>query len=194
MLIAPFGKVSFKAYILAEILTDCIIPLEDIGKVVTHVITGDWNANFTSMAQSNYNDNIRFETPDGLKWYLYVVSFLPYWWRMNQNFKKWIVYGHKLQAWNALKYAILMMSPISYIIYNETGIKAFRYGYFIFKSIGYTYKLFWDLYFDWGLLRGTRKDNRLLRDNMKFSPQFYYICMLIDVIGLYFWVIVIYLY
>lgn len=50
ILIAPFGLVNFKAYILAEILTDCIIPLEDFGKVITHLILGDWNSNFTSKA------------------------------------------------------------------------------------------------------------------------------------------------
>ena len=52
----------------------------------------------------------------------------------------------------------------------------------------------WDFYFDWGLFRGTRKDNRFLRDNMKFSPMFYYVCMAIDIIGLYFWAFVILFY
>lgn len=46
--IAPFGNVKFKAYILAEILTDCIVPLEDVGKLFTHVVTGDWNVNLIS--------------------------------------------------------------------------------------------------------------------------------------------------
>lgn len=48
VLIAPFGNTKFKAYILAEILTDCIIPLEDMGKLMTHIITGKWGANFAS--------------------------------------------------------------------------------------------------------------------------------------------------
>ena len=113
---------------------------------------------------------------------------------MNQNLRKWLVYGHKVQAWNALKYLILMMGPISYIIYNETGITVFKYGYFTFKTIGTTYKFVWDLYFDWGLFRGTRKDNWMLRDNMKFTPTFYYVCMFVDFIGLYFWIVIILLY
>lgn len=108
--------------------------------------------------------------------------------------RKWLVYGHKLQAWNALKYFLLILGPICYIIYNEAHIKEFRWCYFFFKTVGTTYKLFWDFYFDWGLFRGTRKDNRLLRDETKFQPIFYYICMILNVIGLYFWVIVILMY
>ena len=34
-LTAPYGAVNFKAYLLAEILTDSIIQLEDIGKITT---------------------------------------------------------------------------------------------------------------------------------------------------------------
>lgn len=83
---------------------------------------------------------------------------------------------------------------MSYIIYNETHIKPFKYFYYVFKSVGTTYKMVWDFYFDWGLFRGTRKDNRFLRDNMKFPPYMYYICMFINVIGLYFWAFVILLY
>lgn len=181
VLIAPFGNVMFKTYILAEILTDCIIPLEDVGKVVAHAVTGKWDVNFVSQAQSN--DGIDFNTPVALKWWLYICSFITYLFRFNQNLKKWLYYGHTIQGWNALKYLFLMLGPISYIIYNETGITPFKYGYFTFKSIGMTYKLFWDLYIDWGLFRGTRRDNWMLRDNIKFSPIFYYICMIIDVIG-----------
>lgn len=48
VIIAPFGSVKFKAYILAEIMTDCIIPLEDVGKTLTHVFYGNWNANLVN--------------------------------------------------------------------------------------------------------------------------------------------------
>ena len=47
-LTAPFGDVNFKAYLFAEILTDSIIQLEDIGKVTTQVVTGQWNNHMIS--------------------------------------------------------------------------------------------------------------------------------------------------
>lgn len=58
VVIAPFGNVKFKAYILAEILTDCIIPLEDVGKVFTHIVLRDWDKNLINKSVDNLNNNI----------------------------------------------------------------------------------------------------------------------------------------
>lgn len=194
--IAPFGNVRFKAYLLAECLSDCIIPMEDAGKIMTHIVFNNWNANFANKGQENVNSFLSFDTPVGLKWYLYVVSFIPYWWRMNQNLHKWLVYGQTLQRWNALKYLTLIIGPVSYIIYNEAPSHpyGFKTNYYVWKSISTTFKLYWDFYWDWGLFRGTRKDNWMLRDNMKFPAKFYYICMILDIIGLYFWAVIIGIY
>ena len=43
LVIAPFGLVHFRAYLVGEILTDCVIQLEDIGKVITYLVVSDWN-------------------------------------------------------------------------------------------------------------------------------------------------------
>ena len=110
---------------------------------------------------------------------------------MNQNLRKWLVYNHKLQAFNALKYFILMMASICSIIYYEAHIKAFKYLYYSLKAIGCTYKYCWDLYYDWGLFHGTKKNNRFLRDQMKYPPWFYYISIFYNLIGLFIWAIAI---
>jgi len=113
---------------------------------------------------------------------------------MNQNLKKWLVYNHREQAFNALKYFFLVLGPVCAIIYYESHIKAFKYLYWTFKGIGSGFKVFWDFYFDWGLFRGTKEHNRFLRDEMKFSPVFYYVCMVFDVFALFFWFLIIGLY
>lgn len=43
LIIAPKGDVHFRAYLVGEILTDCVIQLEDIGKMVTYVLFQDWD-------------------------------------------------------------------------------------------------------------------------------------------------------
>ena len=53
------------------------------------------------------------------------------------------------------------------------------------------YKYFWDLYYDWGLFHGSTPKTRLLRDQIKYSPFFYYFSMVYNLIGLYSWAIVI---
>lgn len=41
LMIAPFGNCAFKTYLWGEILTDCIIQLEDLGKVIMCFINWD---------------------------------------------------------------------------------------------------------------------------------------------------------
>ena len=48
--------------------------------------------------------------------------------------------------------------------------------------------MYWDFRWDWGLLIGTRKDTRFLRDQMIFSKNFYYTCMLLNTIFRFWWV------
>lgn len=74
---APFGNTLFKSYLVAEILTDCMIQLEDVGKIVTYFIMNGWNERLVT----NFKSSILMPPP-GLKWYLYIVSFLTYWFRM----------------------------------------------------------------------------------------------------------------
>ena len=112
-------------------------------------------------------------------------------WRMNQNLRKWIVYNHRLQAFNALKYLILFVAQICGIIYYEGHIKVFKYLYYGLKVIGYGYKYFWDIYYDWGLFRGSTRKTRFLRDQTKYAPCFYYFSMVYNLFGLYSWAIVI---
>lgn len=56
-MIAPFGDVHFRAYLIGEILTDCVIQLEDIGKVVTYLITANWSVNLVNEKQSQAIDD-----------------------------------------------------------------------------------------------------------------------------------------
>lgn len=52
-----------------------------------------------------------------------------------------------------------------------------------------TFCIYWDFYWDWGLFRGTQKGNRILRDEIKYSPKFYYFAMVTNVILRFWWVL-----
>jgi hypothetical protein len=88
VVIAPFGNVDFTTYLLAEILTDLPIAIADTGRVFVYFSSDDWNENATKL-----NDHM-FRKVLSIKWIFYVLTFLPYMWRMNQNLKKWLVYNH----------------------------------------------------------------------------------------------------
>ena len=185
VIIAPFGKVTFGTYLLAEILTDCSISIMDLGRLSYYFKTDKWNSYPIKLSDNN------FETTPQIKWMFYCLTFLPYMFRMNQNLKKWLVYNHKLQAFNALKYLILLLAQVCSIIYYEAHIKSFKYLYYSLKSFGCLYKYFWDIYYDWGLFHGTNSKNRMLRSQTKYAPWFYYFSMFYDLVGLFSWALVI---
>ena len=89
-MIAPFGNVKFKSYLMAEVITDCLIMFEDVGKIITYIIVNDWEM---KLMRGKYGFTV---PPVGFKWYLYIISFLLYSFRMNQNLKKWLYYHHDL--------------------------------------------------------------------------------------------------
>lgn len=185
MVIAPFGNVNFKTYLITEILTDCMTVMQDTGILVYYLHSGFWSANIyklndPGLARTNSLNG-------GIKWFFYCLTFLPYMWRMNQNLRKWLVYNHGLQAFNALKYFILMLSSIFAIIYYEAQISELKYLYYTFKVIGCVYKYCWDCYYDWGLFHGTKRENRFLRDQTKFPGWFYYFSIVYNLIGLFSW-------
>lgn len=190
---APIFKVTFKAYLLAEILTDCNVQIDDFIKIGSYFQHDNWNHKIVKMSWNS----LQISTP--VKWCFYCISFLPYMWRMNQNLKKWLVYNHRLQAFNALKYFILIIASICGIIYYEFKIKVFSYLYYGIKAVGTAYKFYWDIHIDWGLFHKvkdekTKEVRRVLRQKMKYPAWFYYISMVFNFIGLYSWAISLLLY
>lgn len=125
----------------------------------------------------------KFGPKPGLLIWMHIASLLPFWIRFMQNMKKWLVYGHKLQAWNSLKFVLAISGPITLIIFITTHDHNVLWVYYGLKTVSTAMKIFWDIYIDWGLFRGTKPHNRFLRDNMKFSPAFYYCAMVFDFIG-----------
>ena len=104
IVIAPFGNVDFRTYLLAEILTDCTISIMDSARTVIYFSDGDWNKKVHKLSDPLFENHL------WVKWTFYTLTFLPYMWRMNQNLKKWLVYDHRLQAYNALKYLIFVVA------------------------------------------------------------------------------------
>lgn len=66
----------------------------------------------------------------------------------------------------------------------------------MFKTIGTLHKIYWDFVVDWGLFAETESEKTplFLRDKRKYSPSTYYLCMIYDIFGLFFWAIVLKLY
>ena len=211
VIIAPLGNVNFRTYLLAEVLTDCSITIGDAGRTAMYFSVAEADSSGWHEFGVKLSAEVYGRVPV-VKWIWYCLTFLPYMWRMNQNLKKWLVYNHRLQAFNALKYFMFIVPQICAIIYYEAHISAFKYLYYSLKIIACAYKYFWDVYYDWGLFHskapksvagyssemGTSSGGAgngysdgwpFLRSQIKYSPWFYYISMVYDLVGLYSWAI-----
>ena len=77
VVIAPFGNVKFKTYLLAEILTDCTVAYMDMSRILLFLFEGEWNKHSESLTDDWYGDQ------PAIKFIFYCMTFLPYMWRMN---------------------------------------------------------------------------------------------------------------
>ena len=78
---APFGDVQFKVYLFGEILADSYIQLEDIGRIVTILVYHDWGI-YLDQKKADAIEYTSGAPPQALKIWFYLVSFLPFWFRM----------------------------------------------------------------------------------------------------------------
>lgn len=92
------------------------------------------------------------------------------------------------QFYNALKY-ISKMTPaiVAISMKGKASDDTFWKCYLFAKIFSTMFVLIWDLYMDWGLFRGTK--NKILRDNIKFPPKFYYTCMVLNTFFRFYWVL-----
>ena len=49
--------------------------------------------------------------------------------------------------------------------------------------------LYWDFLWDWGMFIGTEPGRKYLRNEIKYSPSFYYTCMFMNTIFRFWWLI-----
>jgi len=66
---APIGRVRFRDFYLADVLTSLGITMKDLGLVVFYIIN------------QGYTNKPMPENGTGLNIYIAVISFLPFWWR-----------------------------------------------------------------------------------------------------------------
>lgn len=93
ILMAPFGRVRFRDFFLADVITSAGVPLNDIGYVSYYL----FNLNNTH----NHSDA---KDIAGIKVYFTIMTLLPSWFRMMQCLNKFKNSGMKIHLANFGKY------------------------------------------------------------------------------------------
>ena len=102
ILISPFGKVRFRHFFLADIITSMTGPLQHLFIIACYYKEGSYETGETI--------NLQKECIVANKFY-WAMAFLPYWWRLAQCFNKYWETNRKVHLVNGGKYFSCIVSP-----------------------------------------------------------------------------------
>jgi xenotropic and polytropic retrovirus receptor 1 len=86
---------------------------------------------------------------------------------------------------NAGKYLATIIQII--MQYYKNTYQAYQMHFVLVATFATLYSYVWDITMDWGLIRGTKSDNKLLRDKLKFPKSFYYFSMVSNLLLRFSW-------
>lgn len=180
--ISPFGRVRFRDFFLAEMLTSLIQTLSDFAVMIYYLME------ITDIERQEEDSN----NIHGIFVWNSIVFIAPYWWRMWQSVNKKFYDGKNIHLVNAGKYLSKILPTIILLYQSELLLKInddnfwVWFGLQIFATL---YCLIWDYYIDWGLFRSENPKKYMLREKLKFHPKFYYFAIVENFLLRFFWLI-----
>jgi len=179
IVIAPFGKLRFRHFFLADIFCSLVKPFQDVYNSICYYSSEDWHLHSLESC------------PDSAK-ILFALSFLPYWFRFMQCWRKYYDTKSKFpHVANAMKYFSGIIVVIASLTVQLTGaLGSLWYLWIIIYVIATMYMYLWDLFMDWDMFRYD--PNSLLKLRMRshrIYPKHYYIfASVTNLILRFFWV------
>lgn len=178
---APFGKVRFRDFFFADVITSLSVTLKDIYQSMFYII---------HITQTNtQRDFIREKFPSWI-WYSFVMSLIPSWFRFAQCLNKRYYSGMNIHFANAGKYFSKLVPPLVVLALPKSkSIGDSNFWLFIFVNVVATmYSFCWDIYMDWGLLRSKASGTYGLRPKIKYHQFFYYYAAFMNLTLRFWWV------
>jgi len=173
ILISPFGRVEFRHFFVADVVTSLAKPLGDLYLSTCYVLTDAWKHN--TMPDCSHQ-----------QLFLFILTGLPYWFRLLQCLNR---YYYTRQAFPHLYNAGKYISGIVVVVcfYNpfisNTGAKTAVWVVSYLVATGYM--MVWDIGVDWGLVK---LESRLkLRKKQTYPLEMYMIAVVSDIILRFGW-------
>ena len=173
IIISPFGRVEFRHFFVADVITSLAKPLGDFYKSCCYVLTSSWKDNHMPACSH-----------DALL--LAIITGVPYVFRFFQCLNRYYYTREKFpHLYNAGKYLSGMFVVACF--YNpfvsnsavKTAIWVFSY---VFAT---TYMMMWDICMDWGFVK---LESRLkLRKKQTYPLEMYMIAVVSDIILRFGW-------
>ncbi|MCL7033813.1 hypothetical protein MKW94_003101 [Papaver nudicaule] len=173
---APLYKVTLSDFMLADQLSSQGQALRSVAFYICYYSSGDYR-----MRKTSCKSDIVYNS-----FYIALAAF-PFWLRALQCFRRYFEEKDGMQGINGFKYLSIVLAvsmTTAYSKHNTTGLWVMAWISAIIAAI---VAIYWDLVFDWGLLRRNSK-NPWLRDKLLISHKsIYFGVMVLDVLLRFAW-------
>ena len=173
ILISPFGRVEFRHFFVADVITSLAKPLGDIYLSTCYVLTDAWKEN--TMPSCEYSNL-----------FLCILTGLPYVFRFLQCLNRYYYTKETFpHMYNAGKYASGILVVVCFynpFVENKSAKTALWILSYLVATI---YMMCWDIGMDWGLIK---LESRLkLRKKQTYPLPMYMIAVVSDIILRFGW-------
>ncbi|KAK4798000.1 hypothetical protein SAY86_030326 [Trapa natans] len=179
-ILAPLYKVTLPDFFLADQLTSQVQCFRFLQFYVCYYGWGDFKTR--SIKKCSLIDSKVYET------FYFVVAVIPYWFRFLQCMRRRMEEKRPAEGYNGLKYLSTIVALVARTVYQRmheqhvSGIGPWRVLAAVTSGVTTVYNTYWDVVFDWGLLRRNSK-NPWLRDKLVIQHRaVYFIAMVLNVI------------
>ncbi|KAJ7563384.1 hypothetical protein O6H91_03G108100 [Diphasiastrum complanatum] len=172
IIFSPFYKVVLADFFLADQLTSQVPMLRNMEYVACYYIGGHFRSH-NSYACTN---NLHYKN------LAYVISVMPYWFRLMQCFRRWIDEHDRAHVANGGKYLSAMVAVTVKLKYTKDQSVAWFVMLIITSTVATIYQSYWDLVIDWGLLQ-PYSVHKWLRDRLILKHKIvYFISMALNLV------------
>ncbi|BBN18042.1 xenotropic and polytropic retrovirus receptor 1 [Marchantia polymorpha subsp. ruderalis] len=177
---SPYYEVLLADFFLGDQLCSQVPVLRNIEYVMCYYLGG----HFLTENGDICLNNARFKEIS------YIISVLPYWWRLMQCVRRYRDEGSKSHIANGGKYLSAMLAVIIRTFYGRNETMFWTVSYIAASTFATFYQIYWDLVIDWGLLR-KKSTNKWLRDNLILEDHhyIYFISMGVNILLRFPWVL-----
>ena len=173
--ISPFGKVEFRHFFVADVLTSMAKSFTDIFRSFCYLSTNAWLLHKQPIC---YGQNF---------WFC-VISALPYWWRFAQCLNKFYYtknwYPHLLNAGKYVSGLVVVLNSFYPVVEAEPYRTIIWVAVYVIAT---SYMLTWDLMMDWGLI--SIRSPLTLREKRTYPRNFYLFAMVTNTLLRFAWTI-----
>ncbi|KAK4786638.1 hypothetical protein SAY86_010471 [Trapa natans] len=175
---SPFYKVLMVDFFMADQLTSQIPLMRHMESTACYFLARSFRTHQYEICRSgrNYREIV------------YVISFLPYYWRAMQCARRWFDEGDMNHLANMGKYISAMVAAGARITYARQENHLWLAIVLITSVIATIYQLYWDFVKDWGFLNPKSK-NPWLRDDLILKRKgIYYFSIALNMVMRVAWV------